>query len=664
MEHIERFRYYVQKVIPLIYADSLSYYEVLNKVTYKLNEVITALNEYSEEYSIKIADPITWDISKQYQSYTIVIDGNNGYISRQPVPANVPITDTDYWTPVFDLGDIVIRLKAVESEVAELSEKVENEKWVNVKAYGAKGDGVTDDTAILQEIADSGYNMYFPKGTYYISSTLEIGGSQMVLGSSEGSVIEQHSTNPASAVLAIGNRATVYAISLRYASDVDVSQATQENHFIGLCLHSINAPWILQRTGIYKVIVSHCGNGMSDWHPSLNSPSGMFSVGIHDCEIIGFTYSGISLTGGSTGDHLDNVYVNCGYVNGGTENARLNRATYGVHVVGNRALNCTNLNIEWGLFDSAPLCCVGSCIIGDSIHLEEVGIYSASYRGLIDLDYCDMELASVAFNFPWLYTTGTKLFILRNGGTRNPYSGGGASSRSEIRIGTLLLNGLNNPAWQIFPSQYFTKKGLDYAPSWGLSNRESNYGGEYGFSISNYTYNCPYSQDLPKYEDPPRDPHSAIDWIKLGDLPEVGPLASRPTKRVCKNHTLYYATNENGIYLFTGFYADASNNDSWTKFEFMNWRPLDYTPGEAFPNPQVFTARYASYRGLLLIHMQGTPAAGVIATLSGIARGGTCIVVWGNAICKLVLTTDGKLTLTVLSGTLSWQNATILMPLN
>ena len=39
------FRYYVQMVLPAVYGDELSYYEVLAKVTEKLNEVIENLNK-------------------------------------------------------------------------------------------------------------------------------------------------------------------------------------------------------------------------------------------------------------------------------------------------------------------------------------------------------------------------------------------------------------------------------------------------------------------------------------------------------------------------------------------------------------------------------------------------------------------------------------------
>lgn len=50
---------------------------------------------------------------------------------------------------------------------------------LNVKDYGAKGDGVTDDSAAIQALIDQYKGkqptFYFPKGTYLVSDTLDVG---------------------------------------------------------------------------------------------------------------------------------------------------------------------------------------------------------------------------------------------------------------------------------------------------------------------------------------------------------------------------------------------------------------------------------------------------------------------------------------------------------
>jgi hypothetical protein len=53
---LSRFRFWCQKVLPAVYDDSLTYYELLCKVIHKLNELIEKDNEQSEVINVLIKE--------------------------------------------------------------------------------------------------------------------------------------------------------------------------------------------------------------------------------------------------------------------------------------------------------------------------------------------------------------------------------------------------------------------------------------------------------------------------------------------------------------------------------------------------------------------------------------------------------------------------------
>lgn len=67
--------------------------------------LVKEMDEFVSLNTIKYADPIQWDITRQYKKNTVVIDANTGtaYISVDPVPVGVELTNTDYWTVIFSL---------------------------------------------------------------------------------------------------------------------------------------------------------------------------------------------------------------------------------------------------------------------------------------------------------------------------------------------------------------------------------------------------------------------------------------------------------------------------------------------------------------------------------------------------------------------------------
>ncbi|HVW95347.1 MAG TPA: glycosyl hydrolase family 28-related protein [Mucilaginibacter sp.] len=54
--------------------------------------------------------------------------------------------------------------------------------WVNLKTLGAKGDGVTDDTKIIQDAVDKYATIYVPQGWYIVSQTIKLKPNTALIG--------------------------------------------------------------------------------------------------------------------------------------------------------------------------------------------------------------------------------------------------------------------------------------------------------------------------------------------------------------------------------------------------------------------------------------------------------------------------------------------------
>ena len=104
-------------------------YPYINLNDLNLDFLLKAIGEMQNEVenfvtlnAVKYANPIQWNITKQYQKNTIVIDPITGtaYISTNPVPSGVALNDTNYWTVVFDLSMFVTQTNK------NLTERVED----------------------------------------------------------------------------------------------------------------------------------------------------------------------------------------------------------------------------------------------------------------------------------------------------------------------------------------------------------------------------------------------------------------------------------------------------------------------------------------------------------------------------------------------------------
>lgn len=82
-----------------------------------------------------------------------------------------------------EVGEVQETVEQQGQTITELSTQIgELSKLPTVKDYGAKGDGVTDDTEAIKQALDEVDCAIFPPGTYKISSSIELANNQDIFG--------------------------------------------------------------------------------------------------------------------------------------------------------------------------------------------------------------------------------------------------------------------------------------------------------------------------------------------------------------------------------------------------------------------------------------------------------------------------------------------------
>lgn len=93
--------------------------------------------------SVTYANPLEWDITRQYPKNQVVLDSNgDGYLSVAPVPAGVEITNTDYWTKIGNFSELWSSVKKAitpfdegVSTTATVAHVVDDLVWLNNDLY-------------------------------------------------------------------------------------------------------------------------------------------------------------------------------------------------------------------------------------------------------------------------------------------------------------------------------------------------------------------------------------------------------------------------------------------------------------------------------------------------------------------------------------------------
>lgn len=187
---------------------------------------------------------------------------------------------------------------------------------VNVKDYGAKGDGVTDDTNAIQAAINAvtpqtqnGYGrLYFPAGTYIVKDTLTLGsGGMQMSGDPYGSIIKYDKESNYGAVIEKSTSSGLYGWVIE---NLNIDTNNKATH--GFYFASVGVFQAIKNVRFSNVYVLNLGSGSIGWQLGDQTNTGL------DTDAWNWNFFTCHARGnnGSIGWHIDaNNAYNIGWYN-------------------------------------------------------------------------------------------------------------------------------------------------------------------------------------------------------------------------------------------------------------------------------------------------------------------------------------------------------------
>ena len=123
-----------------------------------MKQLLKEFENFINLNKIKYADPILWDITKQYEVNTIVIDPQTGdaYISTKAVPYGVALSNTNYWTKIYNYANTI---NTLEEQIAAANEELSTTAtaprskgdlvWLNGLLYKVTANMIAGDSYVI-----------------------------------------------------------------------------------------------------------------------------------------------------------------------------------------------------------------------------------------------------------------------------------------------------------------------------------------------------------------------------------------------------------------------------------------------------------------------------------------------------------------------------------
>lgn len=159
-----------------------------------INELLSFKNDLETAIdlkTIKYADPIQWNITTQYPANTVVVDPSTGiaYMSKKAVPQGIQLSNTGYWTIIFDYAAIYNKIMAgvafneENNKYASKDMLVNDLVWFGGKLYRvtkpitAGGQYIPDTNIIITSIEELLSTFYGrDRVTQVLNDTLNVSG--------------------------------------------------------------------------------------------------------------------------------------------------------------------------------------------------------------------------------------------------------------------------------------------------------------------------------------------------------------------------------------------------------------------------------------------------------------------------------------------------------
>lgn len=382
---------WIPNIAPLVYDDSLSFLELLGRVVGKTNEIIDAVNSVEQpsvSATVTIGDETDVETVPTSDGYILNFTfdedlfeggGSGGGGGDDPDPPTPPAVQSEvevfnnvaamvdsnlsdnacvitlgYYTPGDGGGAGYV---ITSTQPTTWYETLSNGKFaklaykgeVNVKQFGAKGDGSTDDTEAIQAALDAMYyatggTVRLPKGQYNIGTYVIVGSNVRFIGEGRESYVYLYNEDGATVKLGVpigvcGSNVEVSNMRIEYLNTRGAIAMGSANGCIGATTYSYEdakaANWNGTKYNYHDLIFTNLysdSNYMIQVEPywgsditnvtirDIYAPNSMNSLwigssqgtyaNIKNVTIENVRCAFIRLYDNSAASHIDNVFIN------------------------------------------------------------------------------------------------------------------------------------------------------------------------------------------------------------------------------------------------------------------------------------------------------------------------------------------------------------------